>query len=97
MKTVIKIAAALAFVPMLVGCSSASHEASASDTKTSYPCPFTAAQMKLDSADQKEIAEWREYVKTGIATERIVKEGMDRKTASLLVATYDTAMIPCKK
>lgn len=92
MKTIIKIAAVLAFVPVLVGCSSSSNQSESQK----FPCPFTAEQMKLDSADQKEIADWREYAKTGKLTDRIKDQGIDRNMAALLVSTYDTAMIPCK-
>lgn len=96
MKTIIKIIAALAFVPVLVGCSSSSPEASSSDSESKLSCPFTEEQMKMDSADQKEIAEWREYANTGKTTERIKAQQIDRATAFLVVQTYDTAMTLCK-
>lgn len=93
MKTIIKITAILAAIPVLVGCSSTSNQSTSSETR----CPWTAQQLQADQQDQMEIAMIREYAKTGVYPKGLVnKNNMTPEIAALLVKAYDVSMTGCK-
>lgn len=93
MKTIIKITAVLAFIPVLVGCSSTSDQS----TSTESSCKWTAQQLQNDKNDQEEIAMFREYSNTGVYPKGMKNENnMTPEIAKLIVNAYDVSMTGCK-